>query len=225
MTAARLTTVAELGPRFALDGDAPFAPAALTNTFGRRAPRLLDIGVGNGEATLTYAAAHRDHDLIAVELHRPGIAYLLRRLADTETTNVRVIEADVTSVVADLRPGAIDDVRILFPDPWPKARHRKRRLVDDAFVAELAAALPVGGRLHLATDWLDYADQMRVAIAGSPRFRPVEDAVHGADEAGIVRWRSARPDRPITAYERRGLDAGRTITDLVAERVEGPAPS
>lgn len=253
MTPTRLAALEELGPAWMLDpaaltGDvldpavpdpAALDPAALDpvalepavvvdaldGTFGRRAPRLLDIGVGNGEATRQWAAAHPDHDVLAVELHRPGIAHLLRRLDEEGPANVRVVDADVTALLDAIPPGTLTGVRILFPDPWPKRRHHKRRLVDPRFVAAATERLAAGGRLHLATDWLDYADAMRIAIAADERLVPVVDHHDGPalDTDGTpidapTRWRTHRPERPTTAYERRGLDAGRTITDLVAVR-------
>ena len=214
----------------------------LDEVFGRAAPRMLDIGVGTGEATVAWAVAHPDHDVMAVELHLPGIARLLAAGHAAGLANVRVLEADVTRLL-DLAPGGPDDaapftqVRVLFPDPWPKKRHVRRRLVDGNFIGQITDLLAVGGTLHLATDWPPYADQMRAVIATEPRLEPqvdevdpveVADVVDVVDEtepepeggapAGAVRWRSQRPERPVTAYEQRGLDAGRPITDLMARR-------
>lgn len=225
MTPTRVAALDDLGPRWMLDPAAPLDPATLTAAFDRDAPRLLDIGVGNGDATRAWAAAHPDHDVVAVELHRPGIAHLLRHLDDTGPTNVRVVDADITVLLDAVPPGTLAGVRVLFPDPWPKRRHHKRRLVDPGFVRAVADRLVPGGRLHLGTDWLDYADAMRAALATEPRLIPEVDVDDGpaVDEDGApidapTRWRTSRPDRPVTAYERRGLDAGRPITDLVATR-------
>ena len=224
MTDARLAILAELGPRWmlpaeTLDGD------ALAVAFGRRAPLRLDVGVGNGDATRAWAADHPDHDVVAFELHRPGIAHLLRHLDDDGPTNVRVVDGDITALLDRFGPGSLDEVRVLFPDPWHKKRHHKRRLVDAAFVHELVDRLAVGGRLHLATDWLDYADAMRIAIAADDRLRPGVDHDDGpaVDDTGEeidapTRWRTDRPPRPTTAYEHRGRAADRPITDLVATR-------
>lgn len=198
--------------------------ARLDEVFGRTAPRMLDIGVGTGEATLAWAAEHPDHDVMAVELHLPGIARLLASGHGAGITNVRVLEADVTRLLA-LVAGGPDDpapftqVRVLFPDPWPKKRHVDRRLVDGHFIGRITDLLAVGGALHLATDWPPYADQMRAVIATEPRLEPqVDEAEDGEGADGGAVWRSERPPRPVTAYERRGLDAGRPITDLVARR-------
>ncbi len=185
----------------------------LEQAFGRRAPRLLDIGVGNGLATVAWARSNPGHDVLAVELHQPGLVRLLRDLDAGAATNVRAIEADVTVVIDALEPDTFDQVRVLFPDPWPKRRHRDRRLVEPRFVRKVADLLVVGGTFHMATDHADYADQARGAIDSEGRFSPHPDG----PECGPT-WRSARPERPVTAYEGRGLAEGRTITDLVALR-------
>lgn len=240
MTDAKRSAIDTLGPRWmrtvddlgdgldlathfdSLASPKPGSPNAGA-TVGRR--RLLDIGVGNGSATLHWAHRHPDDLVVAVELHQPGIVALLHLLDADEPTNVRIVDADAELLLAQLAPGAVTDVRILFPDPWPKKRHTKRRLVDEQLISVAADLLPSGGTLHLATDWVDYADQMRRALATEPRLHPRVDiegepAVDpsGAPVAAPRRWRSHRPDRPVTAYEQRGLDAGRSITDLVAVR-------
>jgi tRNA (guanine-N7-)-methyltransferase len=227
MSAAKHDALATLAPRWSVA--APLRTPALDAAFGRAAPRLLDIGVGTGEATLDWAVRHPDHDVVAVELHRPGLARLLQRLAAGGPVNVRVLEADVTTVIADLAArteldAVVHAVRVLFPDPWPKRRHRHRRLVDRTFVAAVAEVLPPGGWLHLATDWDDYAVQMRLALLAEPRLVIDLDGAaagpvpHGLDPQDPPTWASRRPDRPVTTYEGRGLDAGRRITDLVAHR-------
>lgn len=220
MSDAKRDALSTLAPTWSVT--TPLRAPALDAAFARAAPRLLDVGVGTGEATLHWAASHPDHDVIAVELHRPGLARLLQRLAADGPTNVRVLEADVTTVIADLadlaelassaalgtgaRPAdpVVHAVRVLFPDPWPKRRHRHRRLVDRSFVSAVADLLPPGGWLHLATDWDDYALQMRGVLRHEPRL--------------VVDLDGGRPERPVTTYEGRGLAAGRHITDLVAHR-------
>jgi tRNA (guanine-N7-)-methyltransferase len=174
MSDAKRDALATLTPRWGLT--VPLRDSTLTAAFGRSAPRLLDVGVGTGEATRAWAAQHPDHDVVAVELHRPGLARLLQALDREGPANVRVLDADVTTLVVDLAdPGREDGavvhaVRVLFPDPWPKRRHRNRRLVDRAFVSTVADLLPPGGYLHLATDWDDYALQMRLALLHEPRL-------------------------------------------------------
>ncbi|MBX3286261.1 MAG: tRNA (guanosine(46)-N7)-methyltransferase TrmB [Actinobacteria bacterium] len=229
MTAARHAVLAELGPAWLLDPADATSPAALTRAFGRQAPLVLDIGAGNGEATRAWAEAHPDHDVLAVELHRPGLARLVRDLHDAGPPNVRAVEADALLVLEAMPPGSLAGLRVLFPDPWPKRRHVGRRLVDPAFVRLATDRLAVGGWLHVATDWDDYAQQARASLATEARLEPVVDEVDEidgavADEDGHrpgwdgPPWRTQRPERPVTAYEQRGLDAGRSIADLVALR-------
>ena len=228
MTAARHATLAELGPAWMLSPADAADPGALARAFGRRAPRLLDIGAGNGEAARAWAGDHLDHDVVAVDLHRPGLARLVRDLHDAGPATVRAVEADALALLEATPPGTFAAIRVLFPDPWPKRRHVGRRLVDPAFVRLAADHLPVGGTLHLATDWDDYAQQMRASVATDARLRPQVDVVdpepepeRSAPAPGATagpRWRTDRPARPVTAYEQRGLDAGRPITDLVAVR-------
>lgn len=205
LTASDHATLARSGPRWAIEADPPWHGADLAAAFGRSAPRLLDIGVGNGAATTAFAVEHPGWDVVAVEVHRPGIARLLAELDAGVAPNVRVVDHDATALVASLEPAAFHAVRVLFPDPWPKRRHLQRRMVDLAFVARVADALPVGGWFHVATDWDDYAAQVAGALGAEARFGPLE---------------RQRPPRPVTTYERRGVAAGRTITDLVARRSE-----
>ncbi|QXC59568.1 hypothetical protein KSP35_14370 [Aquihabitans sp. G128] len=241
MSEAKRESLARLAPRWLVDPVEISRPGHLDAAFGRAAPRLLDIGGGTGEATRAWAAENPDHDVVALELHRPGIVRLLRVLDAEGPANVRVAEADATVVLDALEPGAFASIRALFPDPWPKRRHVGRRLVDPGFVATVVGLLPVGGTLHLATDWADYADQMRTSLAtdlrldvevvlGAPAGEvtrvpvaevgslvPAPAAVPG-EAPGPPPWRSPRPPRPVTAYEQRGIDAGREIVDLVAHR-------
>src|SRR5690606_13700939 len=186
MTDAKRATIDRLAPEWMLSS------AADLHGVG-----LLDIGVGNGTATLAWAEQHPGSLAVAVELHQPGIVALLQELEAEATPNVRVIEADAEVVLAELAPGSVDHVRVLFPDPWPKKRHVKRRLVNAAFVRGVARLLPVGGSLHLATDWVEYADQMRAAIDAEPSFQPVVDIegepavdASGAPLDAPARWRT-----------------------------------
>lgn len=205
LSPAKQRTLATLGPRYAVDLD-PARPLSsrLDEAFGRSAPRLLDVGIGTGAATLARASEHPDHDVVAVELHRPSLALFLDALDAAGLTNVRTAEADVRPLLAAADPASLHDVRILFPDPWPKRRHLARRLVDAAFVASVAEVLPAGGTLHVATDWPDYARQVARAAEADGRF--------AVDPA------AARPPRPVTTYEALGIEAGRPITDVVAIR-------
>ncbi len=203
MTEAKRQALATLGPGLGvvLD-DRPLADQ-LDTAFGRRAPRLLDVGSGSGDATVAWARDHPDHDVLAVDLHRPSLVAALAAVGSSGLANVRVADVDGREVLDRAEPFDLDHVRLLFPDPWPKRRHHHRRLVDEAFVVQVAAVLPRGGTLHLATDWDDYADAVRALLAASPSFTLVEGPA---------------PARPPTPYERTGLEAGRRISDLVAVR-------
>jgi tRNA (guanine-N7-)-methyltransferase len=190
-----------LRPAYAVAPDRPLDAVAV---FGRTAPLVLEIGSGTGEAAVAMAAADPARDLLAVEVHTPGIATLLRRVEDEGLRNVRVVEGDGLQVLAEaLGPGSLDEVRVYFPDPWPKARHTKRRLVTPSFAALVASRLRPGGRLHVATDWASYAEQVLEVVGASPSLEVVS------------RERGARP---LTRFERRGIAAGREITDVVAVR-------
>jgi tRNA (guanine-N7-)-methyltransferase len=218
MTDAKRELLVELAPRWGVDPDGPWTARHLADTFGRRAPIHVDIGVGDGAATRAWAAAIPEADVVAIELHRPGVSRLLAELEADGPSNVRVAMADACAVLAAIEPGSVAHLRVLFPDPWPKRRHVARRLVDRDFARDASSALAIGGRLHLATDWSEYADHMRTMVATEPRLEPRPDL----GDATAPTWSSRRPDRPVTAYERRGLEAGRSVTDLVWERVAGP---
>jgi tRNA (guanine-N7-)-methyltransferase len=190
-----------LGPAYAVAADRPFDAAA---AYGRAAPLVLEIGSGTGEAAVVMAAEDPSRDLLAVEVHTPGVATLLRRVEEEGLTNVRVVEGDGLQVLTDaLGPGTLDEVRVFFPDPWPKSRHHKRRLVTPAFAALVADRLRPRGRLHVATDWASYAEQVLDVVGASPDLEVVS-----RDRGG----------RPLTRFERRGIAAGRAITDVVAVR-------
>ncbi len=203
--------------RQALDGDwtrfgLDFVPVRvdLDAIFGRRAPRVLEIGFGNGEQLLASALADPARDYLGIEVHRPGVGHLLLGAAKAGVPNLRVIAHDAVEVLDAMIPeGALDEIRILFPDPWPKARHHKRRLVQPAFVAQLATRLAPGGRLHLATDWAPYAEEMLAVVEGCPALE---------NEAGPGCY-SPRPDwRILSRFERRGLGLGHAVFDLAARK-------
>ncbi len=186
-------------------------PRDLDALFGRHAPRVLEIGFGNGEA-LAWSAEHdpaRDH--LGIEVHRPGVGRLLNALAACDARNVRIWNHDAVEVLQnEIAPSALAEVRIWFPDPWPKKRHHKRRLIQPAFVHLLAARMKPGGLLHLATDWPEYAGHMREVLATQPAFKP------RAGQSG----ESMRPPWRIeTRFERRGVALGHAVTDLLYERV------
>lgn len=177
--------------------------------FGRSAPLVLEIGSGMGETTAAMAAADPARDYLAVEAHLPGVASLLGLVARGGLTNVRVGHGDALDLVRRALPTeSLDAVHVFFPDPWPKARHHKRRLVQPSHVALLRSRLRVGGVLHCATDWVDYADAMLEALTADPFLSNVAD--------GFV----PRPaSRPVTKFEQRGLDLGHEVRDLIFRRV------
>jgi tRNA (guanine-N7-)-methyltransferase len=168
--------------------------------FGRTAPVVLEIGSGMGETTAQIAAERPDTDFIAVEVHGPGVGSLLKRIDAAGLTNLRVIRHDAVSVLERMIPDAsLAGLHLFFPDPWPKKRHHKRRLVQPDFVALAARKLAAGGYFHAATDWPDYAAQM--------------EEVLGA--CALLEQSAAGRDRPLTKFERRGIGLGHPVRDLL----------
>ena len=208
-TDAQREALARDWPRFGLDWPRPMAaPAAW---FGADRPVVLEIGFGNGEAVAAAAAADPARSYLGIEVHRPGVGRLLRDIGARGLDNVRVISADAVEVLREsIAPGSLDEVRLYFPDPWHKARHNKRRIVQTPFVELVASRLRPGGRFHLATDWEPYAHWMREVLDPSPLFR------NTGGESGFV----PRPEGRIeTHFERRGLKLGHGVWDMVYERV------
>jgi tRNA (guanine-N7-)-methyltransferase len=193
-------------PRFGI----PFAAAPLDFdvAFERTAPRILEIGFGMGEATAAIAEAMPDHDFLAVDVHGPGVGSLLRRIDERGLTNLRVVQHDAVEVVTQMIPAAaLAGIHVFFPDPWPKKRHHKRRLLQPGFVRELALRLEPGGYLHAVTDWQDYAAAILTTFAAEPTLR---------NTTGDYAERPAY--RPITRFERRGLGLGHGVWDVVFRR-------
>jgi len=186
-------------------------PLDLAKVFGREAQRVLEIGFGMGETTAQIAAAFPETDFIGVEVYTAGCGALLRRIADQQLTNLRIIQHDAMEVVRDMiHAAALDRIQIFFPDPWPKARHHKRRLIRAEFVEELAIRLKPGGILHCATDWAPYAEVMREVLSASPTLNTQSTTQDGF---------APRPAyRPLTRFESRGLRLGHEVFDLVYER-------
>lgn len=178
--------------------------------FGRDAPHTLEIGFGNGEVLLALARAHPERDFLGIEVHRPGVGRLLLSLDAQQLTNVRVVCADAREVLARCVPDAsLQAVLLYFPDPWPKKRHHKRRLIQPEFVALAARKLSSGGQLQLATDWPDYAAHMLAVLSASP------DLVNSMTGGGYA---PRPPARPLTKFEHRGLQLGHPVLDLVFVR-------
>ena len=178
--------------------------------FGRKAPLVLEIGFGNGEQLRHAGAGEPGSNHLGIEVHRPGVGRLLNALAADGLENVRVYAHDAVEVLAaEVADGALAELRMYFPDPWPKSRHHKRRLIQPEFVALAARKLAPGGRLHLATDWQDYAGQMLAVLDAS-------DALRNCSGAG--RYAERPPWRIGTHFERRGVRLGHDVFDLVYEK-------
>jgi tRNA (guanine-N7-)-methyltransferase len=203
LTSGQARALEELWPRYGIAHEA--TTLDLDAMYGRRAPRCLEIGFGNGDLLLWLAQSHPDVDYLGIEVHRPGIGRLLLGVERLGLTNVRVLCHDAVDVLAHGMPrGSLAEILLLFPDPWPKKRHHKRRIVQREFVALCAAALHPGGWLRMATDWADYAEHMRAVMSGAPDFSHVADA---------------RIPRPPTRFEERGRLLGHDVHDLCYRRV------
>lgn len=178
-------------------------PLDLDVVFGRRAGRILEIGSGLGDAALLTAAEHPDLDYIAADVHTKGIARTMLQMQARGLTNLRVLHGDALDLISRrLPPACLQQILVFFPDPWPKVRHNKRRLVRDEFVRAAAQVLGPGGTLHLATDDRDYARVMREVLGREPAMECVHDG-------------SRVPTRPRTRYEAAGEQQGRRAVDLV----------
>ncbi len=185
----------------------PYAPTPVDwdAAFGRHAPRVLEIGFGMGQTTAEIAAAQPERDFIAVEVHPPGVGNLCNLLEERALANVRIVMHDAVEVLEHMvAPGTLAGVHIYFPDPWHKKRHHKRRLIQPPFIALAASRLASGGYLHLATDWVPYAEQMLEVLSAEPLLVNTTDGY------------AARPAwRPETKFERRGLRLGHEVRDLL----------
>jgi tRNA (guanine-N7-)-methyltransferase len=196
----------DLLPRFGIEYSPQ--PVDLEAVFGRRAPRILEIGFGMGETTAQIAAGHPGNDYLGIEVHAPGVGGLLRLIEAGALTNVRIIRHDAIEVVANMIPeSSLAGVHVFFPDPWPKKRHHKRRLLQAPFVRLLASRLEPGGYLHAATDWEDYATQILEVLSAEPLL------------ANTAQGFAPRPEhRPQTKFESRGLKLGHPVWDVVFRR-------
>ncbi|ANQ87127.1 tRNA (guanine-N(7)-)-methyltransferase [Azoarcus olearius] len=184
------------------------APLDLDAAFGRSAPKILEIGFGMGETTAKIAAAHPEQDYLGIEVHGPGVGAMCKLVAENGLANVRIMQHDAVEVMRDMiADGALAGVHVFFPDPWRKARHYKRRLIQPDFVALVAQKLAPGGYLHCATDWEHYAHWMLEILAAEPLLQNTADGF------------APRPDyRPLTKFENRGLKLGHGVWDLVFRR-------
>lgn len=209
ITPAQERALEDLWPKYGVQLGA--APIDLDALFGRRARRVAEIGFGNGENLLALAASRPEEDFLGIEVHRPGVGRLLLQLEERGLGNVRVVCHDAVEVLGRfLGPSSLDEILILFPDPWPKKRHHKRRLIQPAFAALLTERLKEGGVLRLATDWEPYAVEMLATLSAEPRLHNVAGA------SGFV----PRPaERSPTRFERRGERLGHKVWDLELRRV------
>ena len=206
VTAGQADALDRLWPAYGVDVDG--TPLDLAAAFGPGTPVVLEVGSGMGEATALAAAADPDRDVLAVEVHTPGLGALLARVQEQGLVNVRVADGDARLLLQRmLGPEQLDEVRVWFPDPWPKARHAGRRLLTPAFLALVASRLRPGGLLHVATDWRPYAEQVARHLAAAPDLAEVQ-----------------RPaGRPVTRFEAQGAAAGRRASALLAVRVRTPS--
>jgi len=208
ITKAQERALVELWPHWGVE----FSPGPLDfgALFRRQVTRVLEIGIGDGEALLALAAAHPERDYLGIEVHRPGIGHCLLGIESHGLANVRLVSHDAVEVLEQQVPDAsLDEVLLYFPDPWPKKRHHKRRIVQPAFVELVARKLKPGGTFRLATDWAPYAEHMLEVLCASPSFE------NASPTGGYV----PRPEsRPLTKFERRGERLGHEVFDLEFRR-------
>jgi tRNA (guanine-N7-)-methyltransferase len=203
LSTAQARALEELGPKFCI----PYFKEILNleQAFSRTAPTILEIGFGMGETTATIAAGIPDKNFLGVEVHTPGVGSLLKLIGEKNLNNLRLIQHDAFEVVTNMiAPASLAGIHVFFPDPWHKARHNKRRLIQGPFVNLLASRLAPGGYLHCATDWQDYAEQMLEVLTAEPALRNTAENY------------APRPDyRPVTKFENRGIKLGHGVWDVV----------
>ena len=208
LTPGQQRAIDELWPQFAVD-DANTV-IDLNQLFGRDAPKVLEIGFGNGASLAQMAKEQPEQDFLGVEVHRPGVGQLLKAIEQQELNNLRVACTDAVELLGmRITDNALDRVQLYFPDPWHKKRHHKRRIIQPEFVKVLAAKIKSGGHLHMATDWQDYAEQMLEDLSNS------DDFINCSDTSDYI----PRPDyRPLTKFEQRGHKLGHGVWDLLFKR-------
>lgn len=209
MTSGQSRALDELWPRYGLPGEGPVLD--LAEVFGRRAPVTLEIGFGNGDNLAALAMAYPQRDFIGVEVHPPGVGQLLLKAGEAQLSNVRIFRHDAIEVLRTrIAPDALDSILVLFPDPWHKTRHHKRRLVNAGFAELAASRLARGGTLQLATDWEPYAEWMLEVLDASAALK---------NRAADGRFVPRGPDRIRTRFEARGERLGHAVRDLCYERI------
>ena len=208
LTAGQARALEELWPRYGLEpGDDAID---FTLLFGQDAPVILEIGFGNGESLATIAETHPKNRYIGIEVHRPGVGSLLLRLEERGIGNVRVVSQDASEILQkNIADASLASVYLFFPDPWPKKKHHKRRLLQPGFAQLIRRKLTIGGIFHMATDWQDYAEHMMTVMSEAEGF---------TNEAGQGNYSNRPAYRPETKFERRGLNRGHGVWDLVFRR-------
>lgn len=210
LTPGQQRAMDDLFPRFGLEADDQ--PFDLDTIFGRTAPRILEIGFGNGESLAAIANNHPQNDYIGIEVHRPGVGHLLIKIEELGLSNLRVICADAVEVLEKNIPdNSLDALYLFFPDPWHKKRHHKRRQVQPEWAQLVRRKLKTGGQLHLATDWQNYAEQMLEVMNAAEGFANLADNKEYVEKPAY---------RPETKFERRGMRLGHGVWDLLFQKVE-----
>ncbi|HEY5701535.1 MAG TPA: tRNA (guanosine(46)-N7)-methyltransferase TrmB [Gammaproteobacteria bacterium] len=207
MTPGQRRAIERLWPRFGIDD---WVGLDFERAFGRRAATVVEVGFGMGDALATMAGRCQERNYVGIEVYPPGVGSALRAIEAHGLTNVRLIRSDAVAVLSALADASLEAVLVFFPDPWPKKRHHKRRLIQPRFVDLVSAKLMHGGRFELATDWSPYAQEMRQVIEAQGEFRNLAGA------GGFVERPS---ERPLTKFELRGERLGHAIYDLVFERL------
>ena len=206
VTPAQQRACDTLLPRFGIEYAAK--QLDLAQAFGRVAPKILEIGFGMGDSTAAVALTHPKNDYLALEVHTPGVGNLLKLIDAQQLDNIRIIQHDAVEVLRDmLGQVTLDGVHIFFPDPWHKARHNKRRLIQTPFIAQLVQKLKLGGYIHIATDWQDYAEQILTVLGAEPLL-----------ENTVVDYAPRPAYRPLTKFEQRGIRLGHGVWDTVFRR-------
>lgn len=206
LTKAQERALQTMGPRFCLPYQVD--QISLEDTFGRQAPKVLEIGFGMGDATAKIANTLSDTDFLAVEVHTPGVGSLLKHMEEMAIQNIRIVQHDAVEVLQHMLPEAsLDGVHIFFPDPWHKKRHHKRRLIQSTFVQLLCSRLKVGGYIHVATDWQEYAEWVLEVLQQEPMLINTAESY------------APKPDyRPLTKFENRGIKLGHGVWDMVFKK-------
>lgn len=203
---AQRLAIETLGPRYII----PYSsvPLDFEVLFNRAAPTILEIGFGMGETTATIAQNNPQHNYLGIEVHTPGVGSLLKQINELALTNLRIIQYDAVAVVKEMiQPSSLAGIHVFFPDPWPKKRHHKRRLLQPEFVQLLATRLELDGYLHVATDWQDYAEQILAGLSAEPQL------------INTAQGYAERPSyRPLTKFEQRGLKLGHGVWDIIFKR-------